>query len=79
MMENSNPPTVDDLPEYLQRRLTTDRADLVTQYQRALRESLFTSRSEVRPAMLGRIASDEVDKLLAFFHPDPFHHPRDTV
>lgn len=71
-MGNPNPFTADDLSGHLQQRLTTERTDLLTQYQRALRETLFTSRSEVRPAMLGRIASDEVDKLLAFLqHPLP--------
>ena len=71
-MENPNPLTADDLSEHLQQRLKTDRADLVTQYQRALRDTLFTSRSELRPAMLGRIAGDEVDALLNFLqHPLP--------
>ncbi len=65
-MGNPNSPSVEHLPEHLQSWLTTNRASLVAQYQRALRETLFTSRSEVRPAMLGRIAGDEVDKVLAF-------------
>jgi len=65
-MENTDPPTADGLTAHLQHLLKTDRASLVAQYQRALRETLFTSRSELRPAMLGRIAGDEVDALLNF-------------
>jgi two-component system, LuxR family, sensor kinase FixL len=72
MTDNTNPPAADDLPEHLQQRLSTERSSLVTQYQRALRDTLFTSRSELRPAMLGRIAGDEADSLLSFLqHPLP--------
>jgi PAS domain S-box-containing protein len=71
-MDNLNPPIADDLPEQLQQQVRADRASLVTQYQRALRETLFTSRSELRPAMLSRIAGDEADVLLNFLqHPLP--------
>ena len=71
-MESTNPPKADDLSASLLQRLKTERAVLVTQYQRALRETLFTSRSEVRPAMLGRIAADEVDALKNYLeHPLP--------
>jgi two-component system sensor kinase FixL len=72
MMGNINPPTADDLSEHLQRQLAADRTDLVTQYRRALRATLFISRSELRPTMLGRIADDEADNLLSFLqHPLP--------
>ncbi len=71
-MAKPNPLTANDPSEYLQQRLKAERASLVTQYQRALRDTLFTSRSELRPAMLGRIAGDEADTLLSFLqHPLP--------
>ncbi len=71
-MAKPNPLTANDPSEYLQQRLKADRASLLTQYQRALRDTLFTSRSELRPAMLGRIAGDEADALLDFLqHPLP--------
>jgi PAS domain S-box-containing protein len=71
-MDNNNPPIAGDLFEHLQQRFNTDRSSLVAQYQRVLRETLFTSRSELRPAMLGRIAGDEADTLLDFLqHPLP--------
>jgi PAS domain S-box-containing protein len=59
------------LPQLI-RQLQQGHAELVSQYQRALRETLFTNRSEVRPAMLGHIAGDEADTLLNFLqHPLP--------
>jgi signal transduction histidine kinase len=49
-----------------------NRDDLVKQYHQALRETLFTNRREVRPSILGRIASAEAEALLAFFlRPSP--------
>ena len=72
MIDNTNLPTSDDLTAHLQQRLNTNRSNLIAQYQRVLRETLFTSRSELRPAMLGRIAGDEADTLLSFLqHPLP--------
>jgi signal transduction histidine kinase/CheY-like chemotaxis protein len=51
--------------------LAAHRADLVAQYQQTLREALFTNRPEIRPSMLGRIASAEAEALLGFFlHPE---------
>src|SRR5262245_31689554 len=47
--------------------LAAHRADLAARYQRALREALFTNRPEMRPAMVGRIASGEAEALLSFF------------
>jgi signal transduction histidine kinase len=58
--------------EPIKQRLDVDRADLINQYHQALREALFTHRREVRPSILGRIASAEAEALLTFFqHPDP--------
>jgi signal transduction histidine kinase len=45
-------------------QIEQNRAELVSLYSRALRETLFTNRSKIRPAALGQIASDEVDYLL---------------
>lgn len=71
-MDNTYPPIAGDLFEHLQQRLNTDRSSLVAQYHRALRDILFTSRSELRPAMLVRIAGDEADALFNFLqHPLP--------
>ena len=65
-MEKTSSSTTGNPLERLTQILETDRAGLIAQYQRALRETLFTNRSEVRPAMLGRIAGDEADALLNF-------------
>src|SRR5512145_2927104 len=43
------------------------RADLVQQYRQVLQQSLFTNRKEMRPAMLGTIATQEVDALIDYF------------
>jgi PAS domain S-box-containing protein len=42
-------------------------ADLVDRYYEALRETLFESRSELRPSMLRGIAEDEATTFLHFF------------
>jgi signal transduction histidine kinase/CheY-like chemotaxis protein len=47
--------------------LAAHRADLAAQYQQILREALFTNRPEIRPSLLGRIASAEAESLLSFF------------
>jgi hypothetical protein len=46
--------------------LETNREDLVGRFQRALRETLFLNRADLRPALLKGIASDEVAALLDF-------------
>jgi hypothetical protein len=43
------------------------RSDLMQQYRQVLQQSLFTNRKEMRPAMLGTIATQEVDALLDYF------------
>ncbi len=52
--------------EQVRQELETHQADLIDRYRVALKLTLFTSRSEVRPAMLGRIATTEVEALLNF-------------
>ena len=48
--------------------LDAHRADLEARYHQVLRETLFSNRSEVRPAMLRRIAQDEAAALSLFLH-----------
>lgn len=42
------------------------RDELVNQYRKVLQKSLFSNRKEMRPAMLGKIAVEEVDALLDY-------------
>jgi len=85
MPGNSNGPSPQPaaglLLEQLQRQLTTDYSDLVTAYHHALQDTLFTNRSELRPAMLGQIAAAEAKVVVAFLEqpvPVPVAH-RQTV
>ncbi len=48
-------------------QLETGWAELVESYRAALRETLFTNRSEMRPSMIGQIADEAVDHLLDAF------------
>lgn len=62
----------DDLRTQLGQLLETNRSDLATRYQQALRETLFNGRSTVRPSMLKTIAADEVDAFADFLRlPEP--------
>ncbi|MEJ2747785.1 MAG: hypothetical protein P8183_07725 [Anaerolineae bacterium] len=63
----------DSLRADLTQLLETNRADLVSRYQRVLRESLFSSRSAMRPSMLPKIASDEADAFSNFLHQPQLH------
>lgn len=45
-----------------------NRGDLANRYHQSLRATLFTNRSDVHPALLRRIAAEEVDALLQFLH-----------
>lgn len=56
----------DNLRELLARQVETSRADLVESYRRALRETLFTNRSNVRPNMLGPLAAGEAEAFVRF-------------
>lgn len=53
-------------PMLLAQQVEENRDELVSRYHQTLRETLFTNRSEVRPAMLKHIATDEVDALLNY-------------
>jgi signal transduction histidine kinase len=54
------------LPVVVARQVEENRTELANRYHRTLREALFTNHADVRPAMLERIASDEVDALLNY-------------
>ena len=61
-MEKENVAITDNLIDLLQ----ANRSDLVGQYQKALRQALFNTRSKMHPNMLRQIATDEVDALTDF-------------
>lgn len=56
------------LPEQLAQLVDINRVDLVSRYRRTLRQTLFTNRIQVRPAMVEILAKEEVEALLNFFH-----------
>ncbi|MBE2202294.1 MAG: hypothetical protein IAE79_27030 [Anaerolinea sp.] len=58
--------TSDELHTHLTHLLETNRPELVNRYQQVLRETLFSRRTTIRPAMLRSIAADEVDALGSF-------------
>jgi signal transduction histidine kinase/DNA-binding response OmpR family regulator len=60
----------DPVREQINQWLAAHRVDLVDQYHAALKANLFTNRPEVRPAMMGRIATAEAETLLGFFEAD---------
>jgi hypothetical protein len=49
-----------------------NRADLVGRYLGVLRESLFSNRAELRPAILKQIAADEAEAILHFLRKSGF-------
>ena len=53
-------------------QIESRQADLTQRYMQTLRENLFTNRSELRPAILPRVAAGEAQALLEFFRqPQP--------
>ncbi|MBN2116567.1 MAG: hypothetical protein JW730_08350 [Anaerolineales bacterium] len=65
-MENTSSAQSEQLLALLAQQVEDQRADLVDRYLGVLRESLFSSRAEVRPSALKSIAADEVETLLRF-------------
>jgi hypothetical protein len=65
-MENTSSAQSEQLLGLLAQRVEDQRAELVGRYFDVLRESLFSSRAEVRPSALKNIAADEVETLLRF-------------
>jgi hypothetical protein len=65
-MENMSSAQAEQLMALLAQRVEDHRADLVDRYLSVLRESLFSSRAEIRPSALKNIAADEAETLLRF-------------
>jgi hypothetical protein len=65
-MENLSSAQTEQVRALLAQRVENHRTDLVDRYFSVLRESLFSSRAEVRPNALKQIAADEVETLLSF-------------
>jgi len=65
-MENTNLAHADRLMDLLAQRVENNRADLVGRYHGVLRESLFSNRAELRPAILKQIAADEAEAIIHF-------------
>lgn len=59
-------PKTETLPDLLAHQVDLNHADLIDQYRQALRQTLFTNRTQVRPAMLKNLAAAEVEALLNF-------------
>ena len=70
-MDNSEAVKANPLCELLIELAENNRADLNQLYIQALRETIFTNRSEMRPRQLASLASDEVEALLSFFRHTP--------
>jgi hypothetical protein len=67
-MEKISLTITDSLRTNLTQLIEANRPDLISRYQQILRETLFSSRSALRPSMLKTIASDEVDTFGNFLH-----------
>ncbi len=67
-MEKRSLAITDSLRTNLTQLIETNRPDLISRYQQILRETLFSSRSALRPSMLKTIALDEVDTFGNFLH-----------
>jgi hypothetical protein len=65
-MEITNSEQTEKLMVFLAQRVEVNRADLVGRYLGVLRESLFSNRAELRPAMLKQIAAEEAEAILHF-------------
>jgi two-component system, LuxR family, sensor kinase FixL len=70
MVDTTTAETTASGVDTLVQRLESDHATLVNVYRQTLREHVFTNRAEMRPVMLDKIASEEVDDLLDYLgHP----------
>lgn len=65
-MEDPSSAQSEQLMALLAQRVEDHRADLTDRYLGVLRESLFSSRAEIRPSALKSIAADEAEALLHF-------------
>jgi hypothetical protein len=71
-MENSISPQTDALLALLVQQVDANKVELIGYYQRALRETLFTNRAEVRPNILKDIAADEAGAFFNFLSQPEF-------
>ena len=67
-MSNPRLAISDDIRTQLVQLLEANRPELVGSYQQVLRDAMFNGRSTMRPNMLKKIASDEVDVIRDFLH-----------
>jgi hypothetical protein len=65
-MENLSSAQSEPLLVLLAQKIEDQRADLMDRYLDVLRESLFSSRAEIRPSALKVIAAEEAEILLRF-------------
>lgn len=63
----------DELCHHLAQLLEANRSELMSHYQSVLREAMFDGRSKMRPNMLKKIASEEVDAFGDFLHQPEQH------
>lgn len=66
-MENTSTVEINELKASLAQHLDNEQTEIAGLYQKALRETLFTNRSDVRPRMLRDIAANEVEALKNYF------------
>jgi signal transduction histidine kinase len=71
-MENVARLRIDNRVTQLVQVVEANRAELVSRCKQTLQETLFTNRSEVRPGILGSVASEEVDALLNYLRNPQF-------
>ena len=57
----------DPMTEQINQWLAAHRTELVDRYHQTLKANLFTNRPDMRPTLVGRIATAEAESLLAFF------------
>ena len=65
MNDNNSPPFDAAVLESLAHKVEDNRADLISRYQNALRETVFTNRSVMHPRDLAHIAPGEVETLIS--------------
>ena len=65
-MNDKNPPPFDAaVLESLACKVKDNRADLISRYQKALRETVFTNRAAMHPSQLAHIAARKADALIS--------------
>ena len=72
-MTNTDLSQAESLHPRLLQIVEANQTDLTTRYNKSLRETLFTNRSEVGPGALQSIAAGEVEALIVFFRDPQFY------